>query len=93
MRKYSVKRDPGNEEIKLKADEITKSYINVLRDLGIEEGKEKKFLGIIPQEIFNEERRSNWSHDEGYVPYSKREIEGHQPDSKIEKNELYNPNE
>ena len=93
MRKYSVRRDPGNQEVKMKADEITNSYLIVLRDLGVDQGQEKKFLGIIPQEIFTEERRSNWSEDEGYVPYSQREIEGHQPDSKIEKNELYNPNE
>ena len=93
MREYNVKRNPGNEEIKIKADEITKSYAIVLRELGVDDGKDKKLLGIIPQEIFDEERRSNWSEDEGYVPYSQREIEGHQPDSKIEKNELYNPNE
>ncbi|MAZ55723.1 MAG: hypothetical protein CMP54_01815 [Flavobacteriales bacterium] len=93
MREYNVKRNPGNIEVQMKADEITKSYLIVLRDLGVDDGKDKKFLGIVPQEIFDEERRSNWSEDEGYVPYSKREIEGHQPDSQIEKNELYNPNE
>jgi len=91
MREYNVKRNPDNEDIRMKAEEITKSYLIVLRDLGVDDSRDKMLLGIIPQEIFNEERRSNWSEDEGYVPYSKREIEGHQPDSKIEKNELYNP--
>tara|TARA_B100001250_G_scaffold409289_1_gene433334 strand:- start:719 stop:1594 length:876 start_codon:yes stop_codon:yes gene_type:complete len=94
MRQYNVKRNPDDQEIKIKADEITKSYLIVMEDLGIDEKKDKKFLGIIPlEDIVDEERRSNWSDDEGYVPYSKRTIEGHQPDSKIEKNELYNPND
>ena len=94
MRQYNVKRNPDDQEIKIKADEITRSYLIVMEDLGIDEKKDKKFLGIIPlEDIIDEERRSNWSDDEGYVPYTKRAIEGHQPDSKIEKNELYNPNE
>ena len=43
----------------------------------------------MPQNYFSEEKRSNWSQDEGYVPYVKREIKGRQPDSQIQKNELY----
>ena len=64
-----------------------------MSDLGVDGKKQKKILGILPQEYLDEERRSNWSNNEGYVPYSKRKVEGHQPDSKIQKDELYYSNE
>lgn len=93
MRTYNVKRNPDDEDIKTKADEITNSYWSIMSDLGVDGKKQKKILGILPQEYLDEERRSNWSNNEGYVPYSKRKVEGHQPDSKIQKDELYYSNE
>ena len=93
MRTYNVKRNPDDEDIKTKADEITNSYWSIMSDLGVDGKKQKKILGILPQEYLDEERRSNWSDNEGYVPYSKRKVEGHQPDSKIQKDELYYSNE
>ncbi len=93
MRTYNVKRSPDDEDIKTKADEITNSYWSIMSDLGVDGKKQKKILGILPQEYLDEERRSNWSNNEGYVPYSKRKVEGHQPDSKIQKDELYYSNE
>ncbi len=93
MRTYNVKRNPDDEDIKTKADEITNSYWSIMSDLGVDGKKQKKILGILPQEYLDEARRSNWSNNEGYVPYSKRKVEGHQPDSKIQKDELYYSNE
>ena len=93
MRTYNVKRNPDDEDIKTKADDITNSYWSIMSDLGVDGKKQKKILGILPQEYLDEERRSNWSNNEGYVPYSKRKVEGHQPDSKIQKDELYYSNE
>ena len=93
MRTYNVKRNPDDEDTKAKADEITNSYWSIMSDLGVDGKKQKKILGILPQEYLDEERRSNWSNNEGYVPYSKRKVEGHQPDSKIQKDELYYSNE
>ena len=42
MRQYNVKRNPDDQEIKIKADEITRSYLIVMEDLGIEEKKRQK---------------------------------------------------
>ena len=93
MRTYNVKRNPDDDEIKAKAEEITRSYWVIMNDFGFSDKRQKKILGILPEEYLTEERRSNWSENEGYVPYSKREIEGHLPDSQIQKDELYNSNE
>ena len=49
----------------------------------------KKILGVIPQEYLSQDRRSNWSQDEGYVPYTKRQLKDRDPDTKIQKDELY----
>ena len=73
--------------------EINKAYSVIMSDLGYDDKKEKKILGLVPQDYFEEERRSNWSENEGYVPYSKRSIEEHTPDTQIEKDELYYSNE
>ena len=56
-------------------------------DLGIvDKKKSQKILGIIPKDYFAPEKRSNWSDEEGYVPYINREIKSHQPDSRIQMN-------
>ncbi|MBF26070.1 MAG: hypothetical protein CMP49_06135 [Flavobacteriales bacterium] len=93
MREYNIKRNPDDKEIQSKAAEITNSYLEVMNDLGFSEKKEKKILGFLPADHFNEEKRSKWSDTEGYVPAIKRDIKGHQPDSQIQKEELYYSNE
>ena len=93
MRTYDLKRNPDNTEIADKVAEINKAYEVVMGDLGFSDKRDKKILGIIPEDYFDEEKRSNWSGDEGYVPYSKRPIQEHTPDSKIQTDELYYSNE
>tara|TARA_B100000902_G_C27285619_1_gene904255 strand:+ start:557 stop:1429 length:873 start_codon:yes stop_codon:yes gene_type:complete len=93
MREYNVKRNPNDKEIQAKATEITSSYLEIMSDLGFSDEKEKKILGFLPVDHFDEEKRSKWSDTEGYVPAIKRDIKGHQPDSQIQKDELYYSNE
>lgn len=71
--------------------EISDAYEQIMISLGVKEDDDKIF-GIIPHDYFSEKKRSNWSQDEGYVPYTKRELKTHQPDTKIQKDELYNEN-
>ena len=60
-----------------------------MSDLGVSKAKEKKILGFLPSEYLTEERRSKWSDDEGYVPYSRREIKQYNPASQIQRDELF----
>ena len=93
MKKYDIRRNPDNAEIKERALEITEAYSFIMKDFGINDKKNKKILGILPSEYLSEERRSNWSNNEGYVPYSKRVIEDRNPDTQIQRDELYSPEE
>jgi len=93
MKKYNVRKNPDDAEIKERAFALTEAYSFIMRDFGIDDKKNKKILGILPSEYLSEERRSNWSDNEGYVPYSKRVIEDHNPDTQIQRDELYSPEE
>tara|TARA_B100000427_G_C15457856_1_gene572654 strand:+ start:476 stop:1309 length:834 start_codon:yes stop_codon:yes gene_type:complete len=93
MKKYDVRRNPDDAEIKEKAIELTEAYSFIMKDFGISDKKDKKILGILPSEYLSEERRSNWSDNEGYVPYSKRVIEDRNPDTQIQRDELYSTEE
>ena len=91
IRKYDLRKNPNDEDLKLKVNQITNAYVKVMSDLGIEEGGEDDlFLGIFPKDFFNPEKRSKWSSEEGYVPYTKRDITEYQPDSQIQMTEKYN---
>ena len=86
-RKYNVKRNPDDVELNDKFDRITDAFNHVMKDLGVvDKKKDQKILGLIPKDYFSPEKRSNWSDEEGYVPYTKRDIKSHQPDSKIQMN-------
>ena len=89
IKKYDLKRNPNDQELREEFEKVAKAYEMVMSDLGVDVKGDDKFLGFIPSDYVSEERRSQWSQDEGYVPYTKREIKGHQPDSKIQKDELY----
>mgnify|MGYP001384321823 FL=1 len=71
---------------------ISDAYESIMSDLGVDKDDEK-ILGIIPSDYFSQKRRTNWSNDEGYVPYTKRQIKSHNPDTKIQKDQLYNKGE
>lgn len=87
-RQYNVKRNPDDAELQNEFGRITDAYIYVMEDLGVvDKKKDQKILGFIPKDYFSPEKRSNWSDEEGYVPYINREIKSHQPDSRIQMNE------
>ena len=89
LKKYDLRSQPDNIELQEEVDHVTKAYWVVMGDLGVSNKKDKKILGIIPQDHFSEEKRSNWSQNEGYVPYSKRDIQDYRPDSKIQTDQPY----
>ena len=89
IKKYNVKKYPNDIELQEKFSTISNAYNEVMLDFGVGKKKDKKVLGIIPQEYLSQERRSNWSQDEGYVPYTKRKLKDREPDTKIQKDELY----
>lgn len=93
MKKYDVRKNPDDTELKEKSLEITEAYSFIMKDLGVGDKKNEKILGILPAEYLSEERRSNWSENEGYVPYSKRVIEDRNPDTQIQRDELYSNEE
>ena len=89
LKKYNIKKYPNDTDIQEQFAEISNAYQEVMLDLGVNKKKDKKILGVIPQEYLSQERRSNWSQDEGYVPYTKRQLKDRDPDTKIQKDELY----
>ena len=87
-RQYDVKRNPDDVELQEKFAQITDAYLHIMSDLGIvDKKKEKKILGFIPKDYFTQENRSNWSSEESYVPYTKRDIKESEPDSRIQMTE------
>ena len=89
IKKYNIKKYPDDEELQVRFTELSTAYNMIMADLGVNQKKDKKILGVIPSEYLTEERRSQWSEDEGYVPYSKREIQQYNPASQIQRNTLY----
>ena len=86
-----IKSNPEDKELYEEFLEFTDAYEQIMKSLGVVEDDDKIF-GIIPHDYFSEKKRSNWSQNEGYVPYTKRELKDHKPDTRIQKNELYNDN-
>ncbi len=70
LKKYNLKKYPDDKEIQQKNNEINEAFIALNRELNpdFEEQDENWLINF-----FKKERRSNWSDEEGYVPYSKRE--------------------
>lgn len=89
IKNYNVKKYPDDEELKVQYDKLFNAYNMIMSDLGVSKAKEKKILGFLPSEYLTEERRSKWSDDEGYVPYSRREIKQYNPASQIQRDELF----
>ena len=89
IKKYDIKKYPNDDQIKQRYMELSNAYQEVMSDLGVDKKKEQKILGILPKEYLSQDRRANWSQDEGYVPYTKREVQQHKPASQIQKEEFY----
>lgn len=87
-----VKKSPEDKEVFEQFMKVSDAYESIMSDLGVDKDDEK-ILGIIPSDYFSQKRRTNWSNDEGYVPYTKRQIKSHNPDTKIQKDQLYNKDE
>ena len=87
-----VKKSPEDKEVFEQFMKVSDAYESIMSDLGVDKDDEK-ILGIIPSDYFSQKRRTNWSNDEGYVPYTKRQIKSHSPDTKIQKDQLYNKGE
>ena len=87
-----VKKSPEDKEVFEQFMKVSDAYESIMSDLGVDKDDEK-ILGIIPSDYFSQKRRTNWSNDEGYVPYTKRQIKPHNPDTKIQKDQLYNKDE
>tara|TARA_B100000575_G_C23138278_1_gene661803 strand:+ start:1928 stop:2803 length:876 start_codon:yes stop_codon:yes gene_type:complete len=87
-----VKKSPEDKEVFEQFMKVSDAYESIMGDLGVDKDDEK-ILGIIPSDYFSQKRRTNWSNDEGYVPYTKRQIKSHNPDTKIQKDQLYNKGE
>ena len=84
-----VKKSQEDKEVFEQFMKVSDAYESIMSDLGVDKDDEK-ILGIIPSDYFSQKRRTNWSIDEGYVPYTKRQIKSHKPDTKIQKDQLYN---
>ena len=87
-----VKKSPEDKEVFEQFMKVSDAYESIMSDLGVDKDDEK-ILGIIPSDYFSQKRRTNWSNDEGYVPYTRRQIKSHNPDTKIQKDQLYNKGE
>ena len=72
-----IKNNQEDKEIYEEFLEVTDAYEQIMKEFGVDESDEKIF-GIIPQDYFSEQRRSKWSRDEGYVPFTKRELNGYE---------------
>ena len=77
-----LKKYPDDEEIQQKNIEINEAYIVLNRELNpdFEEEDENWIINF-----FKKDRRSNWSDEEGYVPYTKRERIESTPDTQKNK--------
>ena len=65
-----VKKSPEDKEVFEQFMKVSDAYESIMSDLGVDKDDEK-ILGIIPSDYFSQKRRTNWSNDEGYVPYTK----------------------
>ena len=70
LKKYNLKRYPDDEEIQQKNNEINEAFLVLSRDLDpdFQEDDENWIINF-----FKKDRRSDWSDEEGYVPYTKRD--------------------
>ena len=83
-----IKKSQEDKEVFEQFMKVSDAYESIMSDLGVDKDDEK-ILGVIPSDYFSQKRRTNWSNEEGYVPYTKRQIKSHNPDTKIQKDQLY----
>jgi len=81
LKKYNIDRYPYDEEIIAKNKEIEEAYIAISKKIDPDYQDENNWL----EKFFSKNRRSNWSQDEGYVPYVKRKRKDSNPISQEDK--------
>ena len=64
---YNIDKYPDDEEIISKNKEIEEAYMAISKKIDPDYQDENNWL----DKFFSKNRRSNWSKDEGYVPYTK----------------------
>ena len=77
-------RDKAVKQVAAFYQEIEEAYMAISKKIDPDYQEEKNWL----ENFFSKNRRSNWSQDEGYVPYTKRERQDSDPISQ-EKLERY----
>ena len=82
LKKYNLRKYPNDKEIQEKNNEINEAFVALNRELNPDFDEEDENWLI---NFFKKERRSNWSSEEGYVPYIKRERLESTPDTQENK--------
>ena len=81
LKEYNVFKYPDDEEIATKYKEIQEAYMAISKKIDPDYQEENNWL----EKFFSKNRRSNWSQDEGYVPYTKRKRKDSNPISQENK--------
>jgi len=68
LKTYNIDKYPNDEEVIVKNKEIEEAYMVISKKIDPDYQDESNWL----EKFFSKNRRSNWSQDEGYVPYTKR---------------------
>ena len=81
LKEYNVFKYPDDDEIATKYKEIQEAYMAISKKIDPDYQEENNWL----EKFFSKNRRSNWSQDEGYVPYTKRKRKDSNPISQENK--------
>ncbi len=84
LKNYNIDKYPNDDEVIAKNKEIQEAYMAISKKIDPDYQDENNWL----EKFFSKNRRSNWSQDEGYVPYTKRKREDSKAISQ-EKQERY----
>ena len=71
LKNYNIDKYPNDDEVIAKNKEIQEAYMAISKKIDPDYQDENNWL----EKFFSKNRRSNWSQDEGYVPYTKRKRE------------------
>ena len=84
LKAYNISKYPDDEDIIKKNKEIEEAFLAISKKIDPDYIEEKNWL----ETFFSKKRRSDWSREEGYVPYLNRERKELNPVTQ-EKKEIY----
>ena len=84
LKAYNISKYPDDEDIIKKNKEIEEAFLAISKKIDPDYIEEKNWL----ETFFSKKRRSDWSREEGYVPYLKGERKELSPVTQ-EKKEIY----